>query len=101
MRSVADTDILSAFAKADGLTYLISLFESVSITPSVFAEVPVASRRGFAFADEIMTKMELLALTEEELRDTTILRQESPFLGNGEIESIVVAKHRGWVLLTN
>ena len=94
MNSIADTDILSAFAKAEGIEYLIRLFENVFMSPSVFAELSVASRRGFTFVDEISPRMKPLVLTEMELREIAALRPTLPALGNGEIESIAVAKQR-------
>lgn len=101
MNSVADTDILSAFAKAEGVGYLTRLWGSIFISPSVFAELSVASRMGLGFVDEVIPRVKQLTLTEVELREATALRRKSPALGNGEIESIVVAKQRQWVLLTN
>lgn len=101
MNSIADTDILSAFAKAEGTIYLLGIFDSVFIAPSVFAELSVASRKGFAFADEIISSVKQLVLTEMELQEVSALRNDYPALGNGEIESIVVAKQRSWILLTN
>ncbi|MCZ6679472.1 MAG: hypothetical protein O7E52_19755 [Candidatus Poribacteria bacterium] len=43
MNSIADTDILSAFAKAEGTEFLIRLFDSVFISPSILAELSVAT----------------------------------------------------------
>ena len=64
MNSVADTDILSTFAKAEGLTYLLKLFEDVFMTPSVLAELSMASRRGFPFADEVTNRVKQVVLIQ-------------------------------------
>jgi hypothetical protein len=46
MNSIADTDILSAFAKSEGTEYLVGLFDNIFMSPSVFAEILVASSFG-------------------------------------------------------
>ena len=101
MNCIADTDILSAFGKAEGVDCLARLFDAMYITPSVFAEMSVASRMGFAFVDEITGRVHQLVLAETETREISELRHRHPSLGNGEIESIVVAKQRSWICLTN
>jgi hypothetical protein len=52
---VFDTDILSTFAKADGIQYLEKLFakDRVLITPSVYSELKVPKEYGYDFPDQI------------------------------------------------
>ena len=52
---VFDTDILSIFAKADGIQYLEKLFakDLVLITPSVYSELKVPKEYGYDFPEQI------------------------------------------------
>jgi len=85
MRTVADTDVLSTFARIHRLDILKKLFEQIIITPSVKSEL----NKGKI---EIRALNPIIArLTREELKE---LRKTDIRLDKGERECIVVAKSR-------
>lgn len=100
---VADTDVLSAFAKIGATELLRVLFgvETLSLTPSVWQEI--AQSQGYAYYSALVEelnqgKLSLITLTDAERR----LAEQLPLtLGAGERESLAVAQKRSAVLLSN
>lgn len=92
MRVVADTDILSTFARIKRLDVLKKLFEEVVIPHSVKQELAQGK------IDLRQLKPTLIRLTKQELKE---LRKVDPRLGKGERECFVVAKNRNMPLASN
>ncbi|MEM3117597.1 MAG: hypothetical protein QXN83_01210 [Nitrososphaerales archaeon] len=91
MRVVADTDILSIFAKVERLDILKKLFDLV-IAPSVISEL----RSGRI--DIRGLKPTVVKLTGEEIKG---LKETSVKLGRGERECFVIARSRDMPLASN
>ena len=92
MRVVADTDVLSTFARIHKLQILKQLFDEVIIPPSVKSE-PSRGR-----IDVKPLKPSLAQLAKEELKD---LKSVDVRLGRGERECFVIAKSRNLPLASN
>jgi len=92
---VLDTDIASAFAKADALDLILKLFKSgIHITPEVYEELQVPLSYGYMYPKEIFDKVKILDLTPEEQRSYRDMLNENINLGKGELESISVCIER-------
>lgn len=92
MKVVADTDVLSTFARIHRLDILKKLFEQVIISQGVLSEL----KRGEIEITNV--NVHIVKLTKEELKD---LRKTDVRLGRGERECFVIAKNRGFPLATN
>ena len=97
----ADTDILSAFAKADAVKYLKHLFADLKISPTVYEELMRAKRAGYSFVDDILDAVEIVLLSDEEFRDFRSLLESVNNLHEGECQLIVLCRSRNGILLTN
>jgi predicted nucleic acid-binding protein len=104
---VADTNIVSTFARVGALKRLLELFaiDRLHITPATLHELNKAVEVGCAFLSRILEaipaqgELQLLTLTESEIATADDLPSS---LGAGESESIAVCRHRaGTRLLTN
>lgn len=102
---IADTDILSAFAKVGRMPLLFSLFNSTElyITPAVFSEIEHSFDLGRQYAIDLFAmlgagelRLVYLAPHEAVFRDTLPVT-----LASGERESIAAAKSRSGVVLSN
>lgn len=94
---ILDTDIASAFAKAsafDDLAGLLSQRHEVCITPKLYEELQVPLSFGYDFPQKIFARVKVLDLTQEEQRDYRALLGRFPAVGKGELEAIIVCKHR-------
>ena len=66
---ILDTDIVSAFTKADALDLILKLFKGeLHITPEVYEELQVPLSYGYMYPQEIFNKVKILDLTPEEQR---------------------------------
>ncbi len=92
MKVVADTDILSTFARVHRLDILKKLFDQITIPQSVKSEL----REGKI--DVKPLNPVLVKLTKDELK---VLRTSSIGLGKGESECLVIAKSRNIPLASN
>lgn len=63
---LADTDILSAFAKVNAMKLIKKLFEELKISPSIYEELMRAKRAGYSFVDNIFQNTEIILLSEME-----------------------------------
>lgn len=97
----ADTDILSAFAKADAIKYLKELCTTLNISPSIYEELMRAKRSGYSFVDEILLNAEITLLQEKEFKEFQGLVESEPQLHEGECQLLALCKSRGGILLTN
>jgi predicted nucleic acid-binding protein len=92
MKVVADTDIISTFARIKRLDILKKLFDDVVITNSVKQELVKGK------IDVRSLNLSLLRLTREELKE---LRKVHPALDKGERECFVIARNRNLPLASN
>ncbi len=104
---VADTNIVSTFARIGALPLLKRLLEvdRLHITPATYSELRKAIEAGCAFLEPVLAAvasggdLELVELTRAEILGAKDLPRS---LGPGEAESIAVGPHRrGTRLLTN
>lgn len=94
---ILDTDIASAFAKAgtlDALVDLLSARHEICITPKLYEELQVPLIFGYDFPERIFACVKVLDLTQEEQRDYRAWLGQFPTVGKGELEAIIVCKHR-------
>lgn len=94
---ILDTDIASAFAKAsvfDDLADLLSQRHEVCITPKLYEELQVPLSFGYDFPKKIFGRVKILDLSRKEQENYRVLFGQFPAVGKGELEAIVVCKHR-------
>jgi len=96
-----DTDILSVFAKADGLPILCRLFQwqRLPVTPAVLDEILVPLEYGYDFPRRILARTEILSMVPDEARDYEALRLQGK-LSAADAEMIAICKRRGWLYVT-
>ncbi len=93
-----DTDIASAFAKALYFDDLKKLFNNkIAISKAVFDEISVCLALGYKFPNEIINKVPTISLKENEFHTYKKLASKYILFGEGELESIAIAKHRNWM----
>jgi predicted nucleic acid-binding protein len=92
MKVVADTDILSIFARIDRLDILKKLFDGIIIPPGVRSELI----KGQINIRDI--KPRVVRLTRDEVKS---LKLSDAKLGRGERECFVLARSRGFPLTSN
>jgi predicted nucleic acid-binding protein len=102
---LADTSILSTFARVDALGLLWALFPRVplGVTPAIYREVQEALNQGCGWLVQVPRlvkagRLQLVAATPVE-----VLAAEGPpdSLGLGEREAIALCQSRGWSFITN
>ncbi|MEA1994101.1 MAG: hypothetical protein U9N35_06900 [Euryarchaeota archaeon] len=98
---VSDSDILSMFGKAGAVQHLKQLFEEIYIPPAVYDELMRAEEIGFDFVDEMIGNVRIMNLSDDEYSEFVWLVKNEKYLHSGELQGIVLCKHRGGVLLTN
>jgi predicted nucleic acid-binding protein len=98
---IADTDILSTFAKVGRLDLLLALFHKVYIASAVYHELLQAERVGLTWVRTVTQVIEPLPLTCDENRQAEHLFARYPQLGSGEIESFARAQSHRLICLTN
>ena len=108
MRVIANTTVISNFASISQLHLRHQLFGALYISTEVYDEIQIGLEEGYQFyagIDEMIHPfvqdgwIRLTSMAEvEELR----LYGELPSrLHRGEASSLVIARHRGWLLLTD
>ena len=60
-----------------------------------------AKKIGFDFVDELIKNVRILNLSEDEYSEFVRLLENEDYLHSGELQGIVLCKHRNGVLLTN
>lgn len=102
---IADTDILSAFAKIDRLELLLELFqiEAINVANSAWNELEYSLRLGRSYAQRILHlaetgKLQVVYPDEDEVQ---ILRTLPPTLSEADCEALSIASQRGWTVLSN
>jgi len=90
-----DTDILSIFAKADGLSILCRVLkrESLPITPRVLDELLVPLEYGYGFPQDILSRADVVPATVEEYESYEALGLEGR-LSSADAEMIAICKER-------
>ncbi len=104
MDIIVDTDILSTFAKIKKYDLLLRLFRhsKLFIAPRVYQDIITAKELGYDFIEHLLLQMpQICPLNQKEIEEANLLKQKEKTLGWGEIESIVLAKTRGFLLLSN
>ncbi len=101
MISVADTDILSMFGKVKSISILKSVFKELYAPIAVYEELLRAKDVGFSFVDDVLNDLEIISLNEEEYREYIISLKNERYLHKGELQGIIICKHRNGILLTN
>lgn len=80
----ADTDILSAFAKAGAIKYLKEFCGELEISPSVYEELMRAKRASYPFVDEILQEVDIILPSENEFVSFRNLLESRKDLHEGE-----------------
>ncbi len=91
---VFDTDIISAFAKANALPELSKMLGKIHISKSVYQELKIAEQYGYNYPSEIFSLSEIIELDEKELEIYNHLIYENKILGKGELQTLVICKNR-------
>lgn len=102
---LADTNILSTFAKINQLTLLFRLFDNkgIGVVPAVYAEFQAGVNKGYADLQAVVKliqqgRIDLAAPTAQEIFQENALPVS---FDAGERETLAVAKSRGYSILTN
>jgi predicted nucleic acid-binding protein len=108
MRVIVNTTVISNFASIGQLDVLRQLYGALAMSTDVYDEIQVDLAEGYRFYEGMEQWVEPLAeggwihLTslshEQELR---YLRELPARLHRGEMASLAIARHRGWLLLTD
>ena len=101
MITVVDTDILSMFGKVGSISILKQIFEELKVPSAVYEELLRAKEVGFSFVDDVFTDIEVINLSEDEHKEYISLIKNEKYLHKGEIQGIIICKHRSGILLTN
>ncbi len=101
MIPVAYTDILSMFGKVGYIRTLKRLFKELKMPSAVYEELLRAKEVGFSFVDDVFTDIEVINLSEDEHKEYVSLISDEKYLHKGELQGIIICKHRGGILLTN
>src|SRR5688572_8560539 len=96
---VADTNIVSTFARIDALPLLQQLLrvDRLYITPGTYQELHRAIEAGCSFLEPVVAGIQaagVLDLVEMTREEVLVLRELPGSLGAGEAESIAVCLHR-------
>ena len=108
MRVIVNTTVISNFASIGQLDVLRQLYGSLAMSTDVYDEIQAGLEEGYRFYAGIEQWVQPLAeggwihLTslshDQELR---YFRELPTRLHRGEISSLAIARHRGWLLLTD
>lgn len=98
---ICDTDVLSAFGKADAVKLLKKLFGKIYVPPAVFQELVRTKQFGYVFVDSILGEVDILTLSEEEFKQFEVILESETSLHVGELQGIVLCRFREGILLTN
>ena len=102
MSILLDTDVLSAFAKIDGLDLIHELFldEEVLITNGVYEELVHIKESGYDFVDQIFNFVRNTPMGDAELSIYHSFLEHTK-LGKGELQCIAVCTVRNHPFITN
>jgi predicted nucleic acid-binding protein len=96
MTVIFDTDILSAFAKANALQPLKKLFSKhdIYIAPEIYEELSVPVDYGYSFPLKIFEEFEIIATFREEQEIYREFLRANRRVGKGELEAISICINR-------
>lgn len=108
MSTIANTTVISNFARIGQLALLHHVYGVLHISTDVYIEIQAGLDEGYAFysgiehhiyplADDGWIHLTSMAATEELRRFAAMPRG----LHEGEASSLAIAAHRGWTLLTD
>lgn len=102
MDVIIDADIASTFGRLEKLYLLQKLFpkSKLYICSAVQNDLLRGRERGYDFIDVIFEHLNVMKPTESEVKETENLLSERS-IGKGEAESIIIAKSRNMLFLTN
>lgn len=102
MSIVYDTDVLSAFAKIDGVSLFSLLFpkSKIAISNGVYEELMFIKQAGYDFADTIMELAEIIPMDAIELKQYHSFLVSTQ-LGKGELQCISICIFRKYPFITN
>lgn len=102
---LADTNILSTFAKIGELSLLLRLFasEQIGVVPAVYEELQEGVNKGYVLLQAVVELVQrghiaLLVPTAQEIFEKDALPGS---FDTGERETMAVARSRGYRILTN
>jgi len=98
MKVIIDTDLASAFAKANRLDLILRLFQKKEpvITPEIYKELLTPLSYGYSFPRLIFQKIKVIYPTDKEATEFQEMLLTYSKLGRGELEAIVLCKNRGY-----
>ena len=102
MDLIADTDILSTFSKISKLSLLQKLFPKsrIYISNKTREELLQAKKLGYKFVVKVV-EFKSLKLTQNELIEYQQIKETRKSLSPADIETLVLAKQRNLLMLTN
>lgn len=102
MSIVCDTDVLSAFAKIDGLELITELFSKHKIVTSngVYEELIFIKQAGYEFVDRIINFVEIISMDDKEQEKYHSFLSSTSF-GKGELQCISICISRKYPFITN
>jgi predicted nucleic acid-binding protein len=89
------------FGKVKSISILKSVFKELYAPIAVYEELLRAKDVGFSFVDDVLNDLEIISLNEEEYREYIISLKNERYLHKGELQGIIICKHRNGILLTN
>ena len=98
---VVDTDILSMFAKIDGVYLLKQLFgDKTVMSPKIRDEISAPLEYGYTFPLKVLSMLKTVPLSKEAI-DAYVRFQGNLNLGKGELEAIAYCKTEKCIFVTN
>ena len=108
MRVIVNTTVISNFASIGQLDVLRQLYGSLAMSTEVYDEIQAGLGDGYRFYEGIEQWVEPLAeggwkhLTSlSHAQELRYFRELPARLHRGEMASLAIARHRGWLLLTD
>ena len=99
---IFDADILSCFGKTGKVYLLETVFKGKFLMSySVYNELQKVKNMGFDWADDVFAAVDMVFLTQKEIADYKEIISGDRFIHQGEIESIVICKHRDYLFVTD
>lgn len=105
MKLICDTDLLSVFAKVDGLDLLQRAFPKGEflISKSVYDELLFSLEEGFEFPEKIFKMCEVVSLEQREVELYKKRRKKSKYLtiSKADLRTLIIGRKRGSPILSN
>ena len=99
---IFDADILSCFGKTGKIYLLEKVFKGKFLMSySVYNELQKVKNMGFDRTDDVFAAVDMVFLTEKEINDYKEIISGERSIHRGEIESIVICKHRDYLFVTD